>query len=113
MSATTFALGLGIIVPISKDYSTQTSIKSNYITLIWLNFGIIFNSVFTYLVCLHYQIVFVFAPDPLHQQLHAIQEEEAQQRTKQDIEDQINALMMDETLDPKLVLEESDESQKK
>lgn len=109
MSATTFALGLGIIVPISKDYSSQMSIKSNYITLIWLNFGIIFNSVFTYLVCLHYQIVFVFTPDPFHQQMH--QEEEVQLRSKQDIEDQIHALMMDENqIDDKMVQETIDEA---
>ena len=38
--------------------------EPHYLTLIWLNFGIIFNSVFTYLVCLHYQIVFIFSPAP-------------------------------------------------
>jgi len=114
LSATTFALGLGIIVPISKDYATHQELKPHYLTLIWLNFGIIFNSVFTYLVCLHYQIVFIFSPAPHghfegghHHDLEAAEYEA--ELAKMDNEQQICAMMKEES-DSKMIIEMDESS---
>ena len=133
LSATTFALGLGIIVPISKDYATHQELSNfekfenrqkcliffsfaepHYLTLIWLNFGIIFNSVFTYLVCLHYQIVFIFSPAPHghfegghHHDLEAAEYEA--ELAKMDNEQQICAMMKEEA-DSKMIIEMDESS---